>query len=236
MAPSEPLSYDEIHSTQRRERSTRSLTKVSNDFYERMSAYLADAKAGLDEESAKGSSPRLGLLQGQLRNLEEMARDILQIRLHKVTELSFAAVESGSLVDKPLTPEELAFAKEVQALVEGTKARMMPSGPRPAKSPTPPSPAPAAAVKAKPAPAPAPPVEAPPPAPPPKAAKPAQIAPPADAGEPLALLRILEDVPPFEGDDGRVYKLKREDVISLPRAFSQILIRRKKAVELPVPP
>jgi DNA replication initiation complex subunit (GINS family) len=229
MAPSEPLTYDEIHSTQRRERSTRNITKVSADFYERMAAYLADAKAGLEEETAKGSSPRLMLLQGQLRNLEEMARDILQMRLHKVTELSFAAVESGSLADKPLTPEEMAFAKEVQALVEATKARMMPTGPRPPAA-TPPA---VPAAKPKAAPAPAPKVEAPPP-PPPKAAKAA--APAAPPAEPLALLRILEDVPPFEGDDGRVYKLKREDVISLPRAFSQILIRRKKAVELPLPP
>src|SRR6266699_1161139 len=64
MAPTEPLSYDEIHSIQKRERSTRSLTKVPQDFYERLASYVADAKAGLAEESAKGTSPRLFLLQG----------------------------------------------------------------------------------------------------------------------------------------------------------------------------
>jgi DNA replication initiation complex subunit (GINS family) len=232
MASGDPLTYDEIHSMQKRERSTRSVTKVSVDFYERLATYLADAKTGLEEETAKGSSPRLMLLQGQLRNLQEMARDILLMRLHKVTELSFAAVESGSLADKPLTPEELVFAKEVQALVEATKARMMADSPRLA----PPAPAVVMAPKPKAAPAPKPPLEAPPAAPAPKVAPPKAAPAPPPAQEALALLRILEDLPPFEGEDGRVYKLKREDVISLPRAFSQILIRRKKAVELPVPP
>src|SRR5262245_14477482 len=132
MGAHEPLSYDEIHAIQKRERSTRALTKVSPDFYERLAAYLADAKAGLEEESAKGPSPRLGLLQGQLRNLQEMARDIMVLRLQKVTELSFAAVEGGALADKPLTPAESAFASEVHALVEATRAKLMPEGPRPA--------------------------------------------------------------------------------------------------------
>jgi hypothetical protein len=72
-----------------------------------------------------------------------------------------------------------------------------------------------------------------PPAPPPaKAAAPAAR----QSDKAVLVLRILEDVPPFEGEDSRVYHLKREDVVSLPRNFAQILVRRKKAVELTVPP
>lgn len=231
----EPLTYDEIHAVQKRERSTRSISKVTPDFYERLAAYLADAKAGLDEESRKGTSPRLVLLQGQLRNLQEMARDIMLLRLQKVTELSFAAAESGGLPDKPLTPGEMAFAKEVQALVEGTRAHLMSEAARP-----PPPAAPPAAKPMAPAPKPAPAPKAEPPkraAPePPEAPWPSAAASAAPPSEALIVLRILEDVPPFEGEDSRVYKLKREDVVSLPRNFAQILVRRKKAVELTVPP
>jgi len=121
MAPSEPLSYDEIHSIQKRERSTRALTKVPQDFYERLASYVADAREGLGEESLKGPSPRLVLLQGQFRNLEEMAREIMLLRLRKVTELAFAAVEGGPLNEKGLTGEELAFARNVQGLAEATR-------------------------------------------------------------------------------------------------------------------
>jgi DNA replication initiation complex subunit (GINS family) len=228
MAPTEPLSYDEIHGVQKRERSTRSLTKVSHDFYERLAAYLADAKAGLSEESAKGPSPRLVLLQGQFRNLEEMAREIMLLRLRKVTELAFSAVEGGALSDKLLTPEELTFAKHFQVLVEGTRATAFREGA--ARAP----PAPPAAAPA-PAPVPASPgpprhIAAAPPAAPPPAPRAEHPAPS------VVLLRILDDVPPFEGENNHVYRLKREDVITLPRDLAQILLRRKKAVILEVPP
>jgi DNA replication factor GINS len=225
MAPSEPLSYDEIHSIQKRERSTRALTKVPQDFYERLASYLADARAGLADESAKGPSPRLVLLQGQFRNLEEMGREIQLLRLRKVTELAFAAVEGGALNDRVLTAEELAFAKQVQGLVETTRSGLTREGGSPA-GPTPPPPAPK--VEAPRAPAPERPA-AKPPATAPTPAAPAQA-------PPVVVLRILDDIPPFEGEDNRVYRLKREDVITLPREIAQILVRRKKAVELQVPP
>jgi DNA replication factor GINS len=225
MAPSEPLSYDEIHGVQKRERSTRSLTKVSHDFYERLAAYLADAKAGLADESLKGPSPRLVLLQGQFRNLEEMAREIMLLRLRKVTELAFSAVEGGALSDKLLTPEELSFAKHVQVLVEGTRATAFREGAPKAAPPPAAAPSPAAAAPVRQAPS-------PPPPPPQKAAAPTiEIAAPS-----VMLLRILDDVPPFEGENNHVYRLKREDVITLPRDLAQILLRRKKAVVLEVPP
>src|SRR6266850_1761047 len=99
-APADTLSYDEIHGALTRERSSRSLGKLSHDFYERLAAYLADASAGLAEESQKGPSPRLVLLQGQYRNLEEMARDIFLLRLRKVSEATFTVLEGGVMSDK----------------------------------------------------------------------------------------------------------------------------------------
>jgi DNA replication factor GINS len=230
MAGTDPLSYDEIHSIQRRERSTRSLTKVPHDFYERLAAYLADAKAGLDEESAKGASPRLMLLQGQFRNLQDMARDILLMRLRKVTEVAFTVVEGGALNDKVLSPEELAFAKDLGGLIERTRAAAVREGAPPPGASGPPA-APVASALASPAP--------PPSRPPGPAAAPKiqEALPSASQAAPsVVLLRILDDIPPFEGDNNRVYRLKREDVITLPSDLARILVRRKKAVELEVPP
>jgi len=47
-----------------------------------------------------------------------------------------------------------------------------------------------------------------------------------DRDENLHIVRILEDIPTFMGTDGRIYKVKREDVIMLPKTNAEILCKR----------
>jgi DNA replication factor GINS len=47
-----------------------------------------------------------------------------------------------------------------------------------------------------------------------------------ERGEELHIVRILDDIPPFMGIDGRIYKVKREDVIMLPKTNAEILCKR----------
>ena len=47
-----------------------------------------------------------------------------------------------------------------------------------------------------------------------------------DGTEELHIVRILEDLPTFMGTDGRIYKVKREDVIMLPKTNAEILCKR----------
>jgi DNA replication initiation complex subunit (GINS family) len=49
----------------------------------------------------------------------------------------------------------------------------------------------------------------------------------------LLVLRILEDIPPFAGPSGD-YRLRREDVATLPTGIAKALIKRGKAVEIAV--
>jgi len=49
----------------------------------------------------------------------------------------------------------------------------------------------------------------------------------------LLILRILEDIPPFAGPFGN-YRLRREDVATLPTGLARALIKRGKAVEIAV--
>ena len=49
-------------------------------------------------------------------------------------------------------------------------------------------------------------------------------------GEELHIVRILEDIPTFMGIDGRIYKVKKEDVIMLPKTNAEILCKRGVAV------
>jgi DNA replication factor GINS len=49
----------------------------------------------------------------------------------------------------------------------------------------------------------------------------------------ILVLRILEDIPPFAGPFGD-YRLRREDVATLPMGIAKALIKRGKAVEIAV--
>lgn len=231
MPPSDPLSYDEIHSIQRRERSSRSLAKIPADFYPRLASYISEARSELDAESTKGASPRVLLLQGQFRNLEETAREIVMLRLRKVSEMSFTVIEGGSLNERVLTPGERAFADALSGLIGKARAETLREAP-----PVPPA---ARGPEALPQPA-----EGPPVAPQPEAASAVRESPPAapeaaavPAASPpaVATLRILADIPPFEGENHHVYRLRKEDIVALPRDIASILVRRKKAVEMEAP-
>ena len=51
---------------------------------------------------------------------------------------------------------------------------------------------------------------------------------PGETEEELVLVRVLEDVPTFAGVDNE-YKLRKEDIISLPRAIAGTLVSHGKA-------
>jgi DNA replication factor GINS len=48
--------------------------------------------------------------------------------------------------------------------------------------------------------------------------------------EELYIVRVLEDIPTFMGTDGRIYKVRKEDVIMLPKTNAEILCKRGVAV------
>jgi hypothetical protein len=49
--------------------------------------------------------------------------------------------------------------------------------------------------------------------------------------ENYAIVRIIEDIPPFAGLEGE-YNLKKEDVISLPKNIAKILCDKDKAIKI----
>ena len=43
-------------------------------------------------------------------------------------------------------------------------------------------------------------------------------------------IKVLEDLPPILGIDGEIYKLKKGDIVAIPKETAQLLIQRKVAV------
>ncbi|MBI4362140.1 MAG: hypothetical protein HY558_03110, partial [Euryarchaeota archaeon] len=48
----------------------------------------------------------------------------------------------------------------------------------------------------------------------------------------LTLVRVVQDLPPFVGADGRTYRLKSEDLVMLPKTNVDSLVKRGAAVPL----
>ena len=48
----------------------------------------------------------------------------------------------------------------------------------------------------------------------------------------MVLVRVLSDMEPFMGVDGRVYSLKAEDVVTLPPKNAGVLIDRNIALDV----
>ena len=48
----------------------------------------------------------------------------------------------------------------------------------------------------------------------------------------FVIVKIMDDLPPFMGEDMKKYALKKEDVISLPPEIASVLIERKVAREV----
>src|SRR5207247_11447030 len=106
-----------------------------------------------------------------------------------------------------------------RALGRPPQARQVASGATPAPAPAAPPPAPPAASPALPPATPAAPVFQR------LADPPRKIAPPAPKD--LVIVHVLEDIPAFAGIDAK-YTLKKEDVVTLPRALAKVLMDRGK--------
>jgi len=51
----------------------------------------------------------------------------------------------------------------------------------------------------------------------------------------FVVTRVLQDVEPFMGVDGRIYDLRREDIVTLPERNADVLCERNILLNLKMP-
>jgi DNA replication factor GINS len=145
----------------------------------------------------------------EVKAVREIVRDIFRIRSRKILSLALVQVEADATdrdeLKKMLPGERGMFDGILRELRMG-KAALSGTVPREV--------APGIAAAAGDTPAPC----APSPARPPE--------------EVMVLVRILADLEPFMGVDGRVYSLKAEDVVTLPGKNAGVLIDRNMAQDV----
>lgn len=228
MPGSEEVNFERVTKVYREESGKKTLVSLEADFYEKLVAYIARLDESANKESQKDpNSPKALLLQDELRKVRKRRDQIFTYRERKLALLASSRA-SGAEVEVPNLPaQERVLFENMVALLRKTRADAFGGSPFGVE---PPAPSPESATSR------------------PEAGrkepermkvvraeetKRTAVAP---TLKDHVLVHVLEDLPPFAGID-MTYRLKKEDVITLPKTIAQILVDRGKAriVQLPGP-
>ena len=189
-----------------KERNTASLQKLPDNFCDEVRVYIQQLK----NEKGEVDERRGELVEDEIRNVRMKAEDIIQRRIGKIVKLASSGIKA---VPKGMLAEEEALFAGVKGHVEEGKARLF-----------------ALILDDK-----------------EKSEggsekvdevivgsmfKEVEASSTKAGNEELHIVRVLEDIPTFMGTDGRIYKIKKEDVIMLPKTNAEILCKRGVAVRV----
>jgi DNA replication factor GINS len=235
---SDPMSFDDLSAIYRVERKSPTLSAVRKDLYSAMAGLVIDLRT--EYEKHLSADPDSIICEGvnqRRKKASSLSKEITEIRMGKIAALALFGARGGQSVLDNLTPEERDYYHDVLSISKkhvGIMDRL--SGKRRFDTPDiDPEP-----VKKK---VPEPAVEKEKPASVPIAENPpgpsrADNMPADSQGGPAeenadedetAVIRILEDLPPFSGPD-RNYELSKEDIVRMPKTMAEALIKRDKAV------
>jgi DNA replication initiation complex subunit (GINS family) len=226
----EEVNFERVTKVYREESGKKTLVALEADFYDKLAAYVARLDGAANAEAQKNpNSPKALLLQDELRKVRKRRDQIFTYRERKLALLASSRA-SGADVEVPNlpTPERTLF-ENIVALLQKTRGEAfggspLASGPAqpmgPATSPG------ATKDQAEPKGRPAGMKVI-------RAEETKRVAVPPTLKDHV-LVHILEDLPPFAGID-TTYRLRKEDVVTLPKTIAQILVDRGKARIVPMP-
>lgn len=196
----------------RKERMSPYLQSIGKDFYSKVSAYLIDVDAKI--ENASGNTSKLAVLLGERETIKNTVMDIYEIRERKLVNNAIYYVKSGEALELDnLTAEEEDMLKHVFDIVAEHRKDVMASvqgdGDVIKK------------VKTS--------------APRDTTLKEKEIEAPQKKTDSMdyVTLRILEDLAPISGIDGKTYgAFKKEDVVTIPKKNASGLISQGVAEEI----
>lgn len=214
MADDLEFTFETLSKAEALERKQPRLAPFDPTFWDRCQTYLQTLESSVRREQERNpSSRKIALLQDELRNANRKVESVWEARERKLTLQALKnsrfegapAPENSTKAEQGLHQELMqAFRKNVPRLVQSLEK--------------PSDVVPRAAPAAAPAPAPAPTVAMPAPSPSVPATTPKSSA-------ELITVRALMDVPPFMGLDGKTYRLKKGDVLTLPRRMVELLAK-----------
>jgi DNA replication initiation complex subunit (GINS family) len=215
----EEVNFERVTKVYREESGKKTLVALEADFYDKLAAYVARLDESANKEAQKDpNSPKALLLQDELRKVRKRRDQIFTYRERKLALLASSRA-SGAEVEVPNLPaqERVLFDQMVSLLKKsrsdafggsmlGTEPSPPVPAPKPESAPVATRPGPVKILRAE-------------------ATKRTPVAP---TLKDHVLVHVLEDLPPFAGID-TTYRLKKEDVVTLPKTIAQILVDRGKA-------
>lgn len=224
MPGEEEVNFERVTKVYREESGKKTLVGLEADFYDKLAAYVARLDESANAEAQKNpNSPKALLLQDELRKVRKRRDQIFTYRERKLALLASSRA-SGAEVEVPSLPtQDRALFQDMVALLQRTRAAAFGGTPAPSE-PVVPAEATTAAPPAKEGPA--------------TKERPAgmTVIRAADTKRATAaptlkdhvLVHVLEDLPPFAGID-TTYRLRKEDIVTLPKTIADILVGRGKA-------
>lgn len=200
------VNYEDIMTLFRQENKSPQLTKVASTLYDDVSEYIKKVRKESEREIAMNPSSHASMmLNDQLKKAIERSKRVYELRQRKIALLALRRCAGDNPSTENLTPDELVLFSSLTSVLGAHKdsnADFEDFGPKPTKQEpmvAVPEAHPKAVCEAK---------------------REAAIQDPDFVK--LVLARVLEDVPTFAGVD-REYRLKKEDVVSLPESIAKTL-------------
>lgn len=200
------MSYEDIMGLFRQEAKSSQLTKVDPALYVKMMTYIKNLRKESEREVAMNPTSQASMmLNDQLKKAIEKSKRVYELRQRKISLIALRKVAGDSPDTGNLTPDELVLFSSMTSVLGAHKdsnADFEEVGPKytppteVVELPSVPSKSTCEAPKTE--------VED------------------TATTEELVLVRVLEDVPTFAGVD-RDYKLRKEDIVSLPRGIVKTL-------------
>jgi len=203
------IGYEDIMGLFRQENKSSQLNKVDPALYDKMAAYIKTLRKESERELAMNPMSQASMmLNDQLKKAIDKAKRVYELRQRKIALLALRKVAGDNPDTGNLTGDEIVLFSNLVSVLgahKDSKADFEELGPR-YTTPKDVSELPAAPAK--------------------KACEPKDQV--AELEEELVLVRVLEDVPTFAGVD-KEYKLRKEDIISLPKTIAGALVSHGKA-------
>lgn len=204
------IGYEDIMGLFRQENKSSQLNKVDPALYDKMAAYIKALRKESERELAMNPMSQASMmLNDQLKKAIDKAKRVYELRQRKISLLALRKVAGDSPDTGNLTADELVLFSNLVSVLgahKDSKADFEELGPRFT------TPKDVAELPGAPA----------------EKVCEAKAEASEESGEELVLVRVLEDVPTFAGVD-KEYKLRKEDVISLPKAIANALVSHGKA-------
>ena len=211
MAPERvEMSYEEIMGLFRQENKSSQLTKVDPTLYDKIGGYIKTLRKENEREIAMNPMSQASMmLSDQLKKAIDKAKRVYELRQRKIALLALRKVAGDNPDTGNLTPDELVLFASLTSVLGAHKdsnADFEELGPRFSQ--------PSDVVQL-------------PDAPSKEACEAKKREVETEAPEDLVLVRVLEDVPTFAGVD-RDYKLRKEDIVSIPKNIASTLLSHGK--------